>query len=263
MLERIEACIFDLDGTIIDSMWAYPVIDRRFFESKGKEFPSDIKTHLKGKCFSDACKVFKEVYGIEGTVEQIHQEWIQTGIDIFSHEVQLKKGAFDFIHRLKKEGNVKLAIATCNSIEMAQAVVKAHGIDVFDEIKSACQVEHAKPAPDVYLATAETLGVKPEKCIVFEDTPDGIIAGKRAGMKVCAMYDDYSKNKDDEKKKLSDFFAQSFNDIFAGTYLKNEEMNWIKYKVKYRQLNQVTQYNSLITQQNIKKINCSNFELLL
>ena len=219
MLEGIEAVIFDLDGTIIDSMWAYPVIDRRFFEQNGKEFPNDMHQQLKGKTFTQACEHFKEAYGIEGTVDEIRKRWVQTGIDVFTNEVKLKKGAYDFIHKLHDQG-MKIGIATQNSLEMTSEVVKAHKIDVFDTIKTTCLCKKGKPAPDVYLLAADALGVKPEKCLVFEDLVDGIQAGKNAGMKVCAVYDKYSESKDPEKKQIADYYVSSFDDVFAGTYEK-------------------------------------------
>ena len=65
---------------------------------------------------------------------------------------------------------------------------------------------------------AESLGVNPVKCLVFEDVPNGIMAGKNAGMKVCAVYDEASANQDDLKRELADYYIQDFNDIKNNTY---------------------------------------------
>ena len=70
-----------------------------------------------------------------------------------------------------------------------------------------------KPAPDIYLLVAETLGVKPEECLVFEDVPMGILAGKNAGMRVCAVEDTFSASQREEKKELADYYIESYDEI--------------------------------------------------
>ena len=75
-----------------------------------------------------------------------------------------------------------------------------------------------KPAPDVYLKVAEDLRVDPEKCLVFEDVPNGILAGKNAGMQVCAVDDDFSRPLEAEKKRLADYFIHDFYEIRDNTY---------------------------------------------
>lgn len=81
-------------------------------------------------------------------------------------------------------------------------------------------MEHAKPAPDVYLEAARRLGVPAEKCIVFEDIPVGIQAGKSAGMRTCAIRDDYSQSQDGEKRRLADYYIESYAQALDGSYEK-------------------------------------------
>ncbi|MFR9064078.1 MAG: HAD family hydrolase [[Clostridium] scindens] len=75
-----------------------------------------------------------------------------------------------------------------------------------------------KPSPDVYLLVAKEMGVHPEICLVFEDVPMGILAGKNAGMRVCAVDDDFSRPQEDKKKKLADYYIQDYYDIKKETY---------------------------------------------
>lgn len=79
---------------------------------------------------------------------------------------------------------------------------------------TACEVAHGKPAPDIYLAVAECLQVQPEKCLVFEDIIPGIMAGKNAGMKVCAVEDEYSAHDRAAKQKLADYYIEDFYGLF-------------------------------------------------
>ena len=75
-----------------------------------------------------------------------------------------------------------------------------------------------KPSPDVYLKVAEDLQMKPENCLVFEDIPNGIRAGKNAGMEVCAVDDAFSRPLTEEKKRLADYFIRDYFEIFNETY---------------------------------------------
>ena len=83
----------------------------------------------------------------------------------------------------------------------------------FSAICTACEVKAGKPAPDVYLKAAEELQVRPENCLVFEDVPNGILAGKNAGMRVCAVDDVFSRPYDTEKRQLADYYIHDYRDI--------------------------------------------------
>ena len=81
-------------------------------------------------------------------------------------------------------------------------------------ISTCDDVGKNKPEPDVYLHAAKLLGASPEKCLVFEDVPMGITAGKNAGMRTAAIYDEYSKEVENEKKELADHYLISFKERF-------------------------------------------------
>lgn len=86
--------------------------------------------------------------------------------------------------------------------------------DYFHCIVTSAEVNVGKPAPDVYLEAAKQLNVSPENCLVFEDIPMGMLAGKNAGMKVCGVHDYSSMDQEDLKKKHCDYYIQSFHDLF-------------------------------------------------
>ena len=86
----------------------------------------------------------------------------------------------------------------------------------FGVVATACEVAAGKPAPDIYLKVAADLGVQPEKCLVFEDVPAGILAGKRAGMRVGAVEDVFSLSMIEEKKELADFYIRDYRELIQG-----------------------------------------------
>ena len=83
----------------------------------------------------------------------------------------------------------------------------------FDSVHTSCEVETGKPSPDIYLLVAEDLGVDPSRCLVFEDVPNGILAGKNAGMRTCAVYDQYSRDQEDKKKEMADYYIDSYMEL--------------------------------------------------
>ena len=87
-----------------------------------------------------------------------------------------------------------------------------------DSVHTCCDVERGKPNPDIYLLVAEELHVKPENCLVFEDIPKGILAGKRAGMRTCAVEDEFSRDYIEEKRQLADYYIQNYYDVLQERY---------------------------------------------
>ena len=213
LLDGIRAVIFDLDGTLIDSMWMWKQIDIDYLASKGKPFPPDLQDTISGMSFSETAVYFKETFGIEDDLDTIKKCWNDMAWEMYSTRVTLKEGALEFLKYLKERG-IKTGIATSNSNELAFMVTKRLGIDAYiDEIHTACEVEKGKPSPDIYLFVAETLGVDPSECLVFEDVLRGVIAGLRAGMRVCAFYDPASAYEDEEKREAANCYLHSFKEL--------------------------------------------------
>lgn len=146
------------------------------------------------------------------------EEWYGMAYEKYANELILKKGAFDFLQEVHQRG-IKLGIATSNKRELAEAVLRSTKVlPLFDSIWTSCEAKAGKPAPDVYLRVAQSLQVEPKRCLVFEDVPNGILAGVNAGMKVCAVEDDFSKNQDEKKRAFADYYIKDYEDIKNNTY---------------------------------------------
>jgi len=218
MLNDVKAVLFDLDGTLVDSMWVWKEIDIEFLGGYGIEFPDDLQNSIEGMSFTETAMYFKNRFHFTETVEEIKNIWNKMAFEQYTTTVQLKDGAINFLEYLQDNG-IKAGISTSNSLELVQGVLRAKGIShLFDTVLTACEVNAGKPAPDIYLKTAEILNVRPEECLVFEDIPMGILAGKNAKMKVCTIYDDFSKNQDVKKRNLADYYINTFHEVLEGTY---------------------------------------------
>ena len=213
MLENIKAVIFDLDGTLVDSMWMWKDIDVEYLGRFGIEVPSTLQKDISGMSFSETAVYFKETFGIPDSVDEIKKAWNEMAFYKYTHDVPLKPGVLAFLKRLKAQG-IRTGIATSNSKELVEAVVRSLNIsDYFDEIHTSCEVAKGKPAPDIYLLVAECLSVAPEQCLVFEDIPEGILAGVRAGMKICAVEDEFSFSMTEEKKEMADYYIAHYDEV--------------------------------------------------
>lgn len=210
-----EAAIFDLDGTLIDSMGMWGEIDIEYLERFGIEVPENLQRDLEGLRFTEVAEYFKERFGITDSVEEIGQTWIDMAEYKYRHDIPLKPGAKELIRKMAKNG-VRMAIASSNHLRLIEEILRIHGIsEYFDVITTCDDVTASKPEPDVYLYTAKKLGTAPSSCLVFEDIPIGIRSGKRAGMTVAAVYDTYSENVRDQKEKEADFFIQDFYELLG------------------------------------------------
>lgn len=214
MLKEIKAVIFDLDGSLVDSMWMWKQIDIEYLGKYGIELPKDLQKNIEGMSFSETAVYFKETFCLPETVEEIKAVWNRMAWDKYTHEVPLKRGVRELLDYCKNNG-ILLGIATSNSRQLAENVIHALGLDdYFRCIMTGCDVNKGKPAPDIYLAVARCLQVEPKDCLVFEDIVMGIMAGKSAGMRVCAVDDQYSRYQLEEKKAIADYFIEDFTQIF-------------------------------------------------
>ena len=213
MLKEKKAVIFDLDGTLVDSMWMWEAIDIEFLGGRGLICPEGLQKAVEGMSFSETAVYFKEQFHLSESIEEIKRIWTSMSIDKYRYEVSLKPGAGDFLKYLAANG-LRAGIATSNGREMVDAVIESLKIgQYFQVVATSCEVAAGKPAPDIYLKVAGELSVSPKNCLVFEDVPAGILAGKRAGMTVCAVDDKFSKDMEEEKRKLADYFIYDYRQL--------------------------------------------------
>ena len=218
MLENIQSVIFDLDGTLVDSMWLWHDIDVEFLEKRGLTLPKTYQHDIEGMSFTETAIYTKDLFRLKETVEELKTIWNGMALQKYSYEVKFKPGAEEFLHNCRKRG-ITLGIATSNSKELVEAVTRGLNFqNDIHEIVTACEVAQGKPAPDVYLEAARRLSAEPEHCLVFEDVPMGIKAAKNAGMKVCAVEDAFSAHQKEEKRRLADYYISSYMQVLDNTY---------------------------------------------
>ncbi|KYH34348.1 2-deoxyglucose-6-phosphate phosphatase [Clostridium tepidiprofundi DSM 19306] len=213
MFKNIKAAIFDLDGTLIDSMGIWSKIDIDFLKKRNIEFPSDLKDDIESLGFEETSKYFKKRFNLPETIEEIQNEWFDMAYKEYSNNVPLKPYAKEFLEFLKKLG-LKIALTTSNCNLLVQATFKKNNIaHLFDVITTTDEVSRGKSFPDVYLLTAKKLNIAPSECIVFEDILPAIKGAKAAGMKVIGVHDTFSEYQKDMIISHADKYINSFNEL--------------------------------------------------
>ena len=159
MIKNIKACIFDLDGTLVDSMWMWPEIDKEYLGRFGIEYDDNLKNEIDGISFHETAVYFKNKFGISDSIEKICKDWEDMAYDKYKYEVKEKRGCQKFLEQLKSKG-IKMGIATSNNRSMVDVVLESLGMkNFFEVITTSDEVKKGKPAPDVYLTTAKLLNV--------------------------------------------------------------------------------------------------------
>ncbi len=220
-INTFSAAIFDMDGTLVDSMSMWSDIDREYLGKYGIPMPPDLQKAIDPLTWEECELYFRDVLGIRKTTEEIGREWLDMAMQKYEHEVALKPGVREILAYLKESGT-SIGVASSSSRAMIEGALSAHDIlRYFDAIVPCDEAGAGKPDPACYLAAAKKLGKKPADCVVFEDLPNGIRAGLNAGMTVIAVDDMYSRPMEDEKRKLADGLIRDFRELLPQNLHKN------------------------------------------
>ena len=213
MLKNIQAAIFDMDGTLIDSMWVWDSIDNIYLEKRGFSVPPDLRSDIIHLSFQETALYFKNKFNLIDSIEEIQDEWNNLAYFQYANNVKLKPYAKEYLLQLKNKG-IKLSIATSNCTMLLETVLKKHDIyDLFDSITTTDEVARGKDFPDIYLLSAKKLHVEPEQCIVFEDILPAVLGAKSAGMKVIGVHDSYSEYQMDAIIDKADVFIRGYDEL--------------------------------------------------
>ena len=208
-----KAYIFDMDGTLLDSMHVWENVDLGFLLKRGIAVPPDYVEVISSMSFTETAAYTIERFGLPDSVESLIREWNELTIYAYGHTVEMKPGAKEYLHKLRSRG-AKLAVATGLPAELYEPALHNHGIyDFFHAICGADEVRYGKSRPDIFLLTAKKLGVQPSDCLVFEDILQAVKSAKSAGMAVCGVFDKASEKDWEEIKKEADYVIRSFREI--------------------------------------------------
>ncbi len=195
--QGVKLLIFDLDGTLLDSMSVWHDVDKEFLGRYGYEVTPDYTEVVKRASIEDAARYTQEKYRIPLTWQEIVDTWESMVFEFYRSEVTLKEGAKSYLEEAKRLG-FSLCVTTALSRQNANASLTHAGIkDLFNCVITLEDMGNKinKSSPDIFLRASNYVSasgnvVTPDKALVFDDVPEAIRGAKSGGFLTCAVYDD-------------------------------------------------------------------------
>jgi HAD superfamily hydrolase (TIGR01509 family) len=207
----MRAVIFDLDGVLADSEPWWNQIDAQLLAEYSAKYHGEYHKEVLGVSYRFAIEFFKKAFSISAPTEKMMKRRGEIATEFFAKKVGLFPGTKELLEELRRM-KLRLAVATSSVSESARPFLDRHQLTGFFEvIVTGEEVEHGKPAPDIYLRAADKLDVPAAQCLVVEDSLSGIAAAKAAKMRIIAIPDcrfvdprQYEKSADYLLGKLSE-----------------------------------------------------------
>ena len=208
---RIRGAIFDVDGTLLDSMFIWDTVGETYLRSIGYQPKENLNETFKNMSLHQAARYYQTEYGVTRSIDEI-MDGVNAMLErYYRFEVPLKPGVAELLERLRQDG-VRLCIATVTDRHLVEAALDRCGVlSCFGEIFTCNEVGHGKDEPDIFEAALRFLGTEKSETVVFDDSLYAIRTAKETGFPVAAVYDSHEKEQDKVR-------------LLADIYLKLEEM---------------------------------------
>lgn len=210
----INAVIFDMDGVMIDSEPLWEKTERILLARRNIDYSPDYRDKIVGLNQRDSGRLLVDTFDLEETVEEIINERISILTSIYEKELEVIPALVPLLEQLGEEG-YRLAVASSSPLRVVNFVLDMFSLrDHFLAVVSGDSVGNGKPHPDIYVHTAETLGVEPAECVAIEDSINGLRSAKGAGMYCIAIPD---KRLTPAEFESADVILGSLRELTPGT----------------------------------------------
>lgn len=212
---KIRGAIFDMDGTLTDSMYIWRSAASEYIKSLGKTPAPDLDERVSHKSVFDTVKTFREEYGVEGTDEEISSSVFATVERVYREKVVLKEGVLDLICELHGKG-IPICIATATDRPISGAAIERLGLAPYvKKLFTVAEVGKGKDNPDIYFEALRELGSDVSDTLVFEDAPYAVKTAKAAGFPVIGLYEDVYSDEWEDIKKFADISVISMKELLG------------------------------------------------
>lgn len=208
----ITGAIFDVDGTLLDSMSVWDTIGEDYLRSIGYIPRENLNETFQAMSLHQAARYYQTEYGVTLSISEIMDGVNRLLADFYRGEAQLKPGAGEFVRELSRRG-VKLCIATATDRPLVEAALARCGVlGYFEDILTCTNLGRGKDEPLIYREALNRVGGERRPAVVFEDALYAARTAKEDGFPVAAVYDSHEKRQD-ELKTLADIYLTDFSDF--------------------------------------------------
>ena len=212
----IKGAIFDLDGTLLDSMFIWDTSGEEYLRSLGKEPHEDLNETFMTLTLEEAAEYYREHYGVTLSVKEIVDGINAMVEQTYRTKVTLKPGISEYLAWLKENG-VRMCVATVTDRYLVEETLERLGVrHYFSEIFTCAEVGFGKDKPIIYQKALEHLGTEKSDTYVFEDLPFALNTAKTDGFPTVGIYDRHEAHQD-ELKELADYYIFDFTDPILKT----------------------------------------------
>lgn len=209
----VKGAIFDLDGTIVDSMGMWHDVTVRLLKEQGVGSPEEVFRETEPEPLSVMCRLLHERYGAPDGSETLRLRFLALVRDAYSHSVNIYPGCRELLQELRDAG-VRLCVASSTSEPEVRCALEAQGVEgLFDFVLSADELGVSKERPDVYLEALRRLGTPMEATWVFEDSPFGLRSAHRAGFPTVCIFNGHDDRDEALCRAESDIFSHGYVEL--------------------------------------------------
>ena len=209
---RLRGAIFDMDGTLLDSMQVWENAGEDYLRTLGCVPEEGVGELMKSMSLQQAALYCRERYALPLSVEEIMAGVNGRVEDFYRRQARLKPGAADFLDALSRRG-VAMCLATATDLHLVEAALERCGVrKYFSALFTCTQVGGGKDEPRIYREALRHLGTGRTDTLVFEDALYAARTAKGDGFVTVGVADSYEKN-EEELERLSDFFLRDFREL--------------------------------------------------
>lgn len=211
----MKTYLFDFDGTLVDSMPTYVGVMKRILDENNISYGDDLVKIITPLGFVGTAKYFRREMGLNLSMDELIALMNKYAIDEYTNNVPAKKNVIDVLKKLKADG-CSLNVLTASPHITLDPCLKRLGIfDIFDNVWSCEDFKTTKADPEIYRMAAEKIGVPVNEVLFLDDNFNADKTAKEAGMQVCGVYDDSSKEYEDEIRSIADFYIYDFTELLS------------------------------------------------
>ncbi len=206
-------CLFDLDGTLLDSNGVWAEVDRAFLGRRGLAPTPEYEKTVARSIFPVAAVFTRDYYRLPDSPDAIMAEWEALAKEAYRLHAPLKSGAKELLSRCREAGSTLLVFTACMPA-LCEAALERFGLaQTFDRLLYAGTLGLQKHAPDSFGHLAELLQVPPEDCVLFDDSPENCAAAAKAGFKTVGVYDRYYHDRQEELRAVCGRYVRSLTEL--------------------------------------------------